>query len=401
MTPAALVTPEEYGAVGDGVTDDSNAMEAAFVAAGRYDGESVIHLDPAKTYRTLRTIRIERRASQITVSGGGTWLSEPTGDGGGYQQSTGLHYHAPEDEETLWPFTSATKGATYIDCTDTPDLVVGDYVLVMTGQVIDFDATGAPVGFPDSEINRVVSVDGSRVHLSWPLAKNYAQEYWATDTEGLGDSTTTVVSAYPAPIGVRKIDPLVGLHFDGITIRHTSAEGPFIDRTPFVDLQFTDVDADCDGAFMSIDGWTGSMSGCTIHVRNDKGWWFTVAYSARSIAVSDCVFTSDAVGYVHIHEGASDISFTDVSITNAAGEAFDSDYPYVIGLRGRGYDISLTRVSVTNARVSGHALRVDGAIPDASPGVSGTAVDFTHSGTGSAFLNYSPEFTVDGVAGSA
>lgn len=395
--------------MGDGVADDSNALEMAFVAAGRYDGDSTIYLDPAKTYRTARTIRLEHGASRVTVSGGGTWLSEPTGDGGGFHHSIGVRYRAFEDEYPLQTFTSATKGEAFIDCDSTPDLTVGDYVLVMTGQVHDASSLdGYPVGWPDSEINRVTGVDGVRVHLQWPLAKDYEQEYWADVADGLGDTTTTVVSAYPAPIGVRKIVPFVGLHFDGITIRHTSSAGAFIEKGPFVDLQFTDLDVDTDGMFMSIDGWTGSMSGCSIRVRSENGWWFTTAYSARSVDVSDCEFTADTVGYVHIHEGSADVSLTNVEITNASAQPYDDDYPYVVGLRGRGYDVLIDGLTITNARAGGQGMRIDGAFANASPGITGSATDYSFSGTGTSggpgkpasHRNESALFTVNGVAGA-
>lgn len=50
---AAAVTPESYGAIGDGVTNDASALNAAAIAAGAW---GQVFLNPAKTYRITASI---------------------------------------------------------------------------------------------------------------------------------------------------------------------------------------------------------------------------------------------------------------------------------------------------------------------------------------------------------
>lgn len=391
MTPLSYVTPEAFGAVGDGVADDSNAIEKAFVVTGRHPDQATIFLDPAKTYRTTRVMRLEDDANGITVTGGGTWLVDHAGTGVNFATQLNLH--------PIHAFTAADKGDTSITITSGASLGVGDYVIIYTGQVQTHSAAGYALGFPDSELNQVAAVNGNDITFLWPLAKDYRQEYWADGAGTLGVATSPTPTAFPAPIGIRKINPMVGLHFDGITIRKAGS-GPFLRENPFIDLQFTDVIADCDGSLMSVDGWTGSMTGCQIHCRNSDSWWFTTAYSSRSVVVSDCEFTSDTTGYVHIHEGSADIAFTDVSITNAAGQAFDANYPFIVGIRARGYDIEFTRLTITNASTSGSGIRADGSYGPAFAGTTGFATDYVFSGTGSPSDNDSTLFTINGVPGA-
>ena len=41
------VTPEQFGAIGDGVVEDTDAVQAAFTSAG---GGGAVYLSPGKTY---------------------------------------------------------------------------------------------------------------------------------------------------------------------------------------------------------------------------------------------------------------------------------------------------------------------------------------------------------------
>jgi hypothetical protein len=66
----AVITPEQFGAVGDGVTDDTAALQRAFDAA---QAGQVVHLAGGKTYRHTQVL-ILRNAGEF-VSGPGTLLA--------------------------------------------------------------------------------------------------------------------------------------------------------------------------------------------------------------------------------------------------------------------------------------------------------------------------------------
>lgn len=64
-----IITPEDYGAVGNGTTDDTAALQNAFNAA---EGKTV-YLDPAKSYRHTSVMTIS--VDSVVVTGGGTLLA--------------------------------------------------------------------------------------------------------------------------------------------------------------------------------------------------------------------------------------------------------------------------------------------------------------------------------------
>lgn len=56
---------EDYGAVGDGMVDDTDAITAAFNAAETGD---VLVVVPGKTYRTTRPIQVPRPVNLANLS---------------------------------------------------------------------------------------------------------------------------------------------------------------------------------------------------------------------------------------------------------------------------------------------------------------------------------------------
>lgn len=64
-----MVTPEQYGAVGNGTTDDTTALTNMFAAAAG----KVVYLDPSKQYKHTTVLTIS--GDNIVVTGGGTLLA--------------------------------------------------------------------------------------------------------------------------------------------------------------------------------------------------------------------------------------------------------------------------------------------------------------------------------------
>ncbi len=69
VATGGVIRPEDYGAVGDGSTDDTTALQNAFDAA---EGKTV-YLDPAKQY--VHTAVLTIATNMVTVTGGGTLLA--------------------------------------------------------------------------------------------------------------------------------------------------------------------------------------------------------------------------------------------------------------------------------------------------------------------------------------
>lgn len=69
VATGGVIRPEDYGAVGDGSTDDTTALQSTFDAA---EGKTV-YLDPAKYY--IHTAVLTIAANTVTVTGGGTLLA--------------------------------------------------------------------------------------------------------------------------------------------------------------------------------------------------------------------------------------------------------------------------------------------------------------------------------------
>lgn len=65
------ITAESFGAIGDASTDDTNAIEAAFNAAGEL-GQTLV-LENGKIYRITRTIEVAAKNVSAMVIGGNSW----------------------------------------------------------------------------------------------------------------------------------------------------------------------------------------------------------------------------------------------------------------------------------------------------------------------------------------
>ena len=128
---AALVTPTDkaflpgnvrrYGAVGDGLTDDTTAIQNAINATGANGGDVVF---PAGTYIIASSLDLSDRRSVRLVGVG----SPPTSGSNSPSQI----------------YVTATSGSRLIDCRSSVGIVFEDLMIVQsgagfTGHVIDFD----------------------------------------------------------------------------------------------------------------------------------------------------------------------------------------------------------------------------------------------------------------------
>lgn len=134
LRDGSWVTPEEYGAVGDGVTDDSAAVLAA-VATGKH-----VQLDRSKTYLMTRNIKLQE--GQTFAGNNATMLRNG-------QKSTTTN-------------TTIEAGVTTtITLADASDFVVGDMIVVEQG------------GTYMTNGRSITAINGNDVTVSPPLQTSF------------------------------------------------------------------------------------------------------------------------------------------------------------------------------------------------------------------------------------
>jgi hypothetical protein len=133
-TYGAYETPEKYGAVGDGTTDDTTAVNAAITAAMAVGGNGTVRLSD-KTYKCLGAIALPftdtagkatQRPLRITGNGGsttdGNWRTAPINGG----PVLDLRY---DGTDTLHPAKIDTRGAGFLEI---------DHIAISSGGTDDF-----------------------------------------------------------------------------------------------------------------------------------------------------------------------------------------------------------------------------------------------------------------------
>jgi hypothetical protein len=163
-----IVSVKDFGAVGDGVADDSAAFNAAITYANSIGGATV--WVPAGTYIATSVAP----KSNVTISADGATITSPAGRviswaydvndtttvGAGKNLNTGISYTVGETAITL---AVAGDGASFN---------VGDFVTIRCKGII----TGSRDITPVAELNKVLSVASGVITLQYPLAKNYAYD---------------------------------------------------------------------------------------------------------------------------------------------------------------------------------------------------------------------------------
>lgn len=359
------VTDSQYGATGDGSTDEVTAIQGAIndaisaalaagdgvkrevhLPAGRYrltstttsagithhlyiDGDYVRFTGPGVLYSTVS-------AYMFLITGGAkpagvsTWTSYRYAKSGGTGTSATLY-------DLSGSYSQGDTSLTLATASEAGNFTAGDYIFIRTGQVLSTSAEGEP----DSEINQVLSADAGTgvITLKWPLAKAYAQEYYISGTTGL---TSTSVTANLAPYGVENVTDrtLHDIEFDGVGFYSEDTTHSVLAGDQIVGLRIRNCYVTCKSYFQSMsalkDAWCHDNR---VHLAGTGTfrYMFSVAFGSSDAHIYDNVISSERVAYMHIHEGSSRINVHDNQIVSTPTA---SDEP-VIDIRARAYDINV------------------------------------------------------------
>ena len=160
-----FVTPEMYGAIGDGVTDDTAAIQQAV------DENYRIRLGDNKTYRITKSIVLR---NGVEFFGGVNTVLKNTTEGGIWKQCL-IAGFVGAMEQTTAPSKLPSIGVTVSGNTATgtglgTSCAVGDIIMIHGSEYVDVSAgSGRYKNYRDFQIERVTSVSGNTITLEHPI----------------------------------------------------------------------------------------------------------------------------------------------------------------------------------------------------------------------------------------
>lgn len=370
-TPAGEFNVRDYGATGDGTTDDRLAIQAAIDAAGAAGGGEVYF--PPGTYKltsyqtatytdsSTAYFHLLVNFDNITFRGAGrSSIISSVADiipFFVYKTAPAANWDYAQSSATVYTMTAAAFGAssiTLVTPANAGNFAVGDYAFIRTGQTIAADTKQ-----PDSEVNQIVSADAGTGILTfrWPLAKGYAQEYFITGTTG---RTSTSVTANLAAFGVAKVTTSI---VTGLALRDLYLICPgslyAITGNGMVGLRIEGVDGLYGAGLLSANVVRDARFIGNRLENTGTGAWtysFGMGYATSDVNISENLFTGAHTAFLHIHEGCAAIIVsgnqfhTPATATSSAEQA--------ISVRGRAYGVNIVG-NVIESRVA-TGIYVDG-----------------------------------------
>lgn len=350
-----MIDVKSHGATGNGQTDDTEAIQRAIFLCIDQGGGAVYFPKGVYALKKKRTIAgvsfcLAINGDNILITGKEACLLNLTDVAATFfitgRGKPDLFNHSRYAYTGLpvYEIEEASRYSAEIALKNTGDAVhfkAGDSLFIRTGQ------TRATTLQPDSEINRVVAVDGVKLILETPLCKDYTQEYFI---EGDSGQTSSEVTDNPALLGVSNVA--------NCTLQNIEFEGIFFDqravRHALIGAQIEGLKIrDCRGKFnqkglMSVG--THKFTQITnnrLH-RYNKGvaayMLDTDAGSSDFLSMGNMI-TSEAVTFMHIHEGSSRVKCIGDSYINTPS----SEDENAVSVRARAYDIQLLDLTVINA----------------------------------------------------
>lgn len=365
-----------YGAVGDGVTDDTPAVQRAVDAAiaaldagdisaafidfvgGRFLLDPVSGFGPSSmkwcVYVDHNDITLRGQGATIVL---GTGHVNGTGifsfAGGNVPDGTSgwlSHWLGNPNNVTTYPIYAidpADKGdgsITLSTAADAADFVVGEAIWIRTGETITVQGAASE---PDAEMNIVTGTDAGTgvVTLKWPLSKAYVQEYF--DTDPPVNPSTTASSSYPALFGVQRGDAAIlrNCYMQGLNFEFNQAAGHAYAGWFFQVIGCGVTDCTAVGANGALQNG-GSVRDLAFK-RNTVRISQTIAadlWCGTNTGTNDASFEDNdlscdttLVSLFHIHEGSANVRIARNRIRNVPNASNN----HAIQIFGRGYDIAI------------------------------------------------------------
>lgn len=158
-------TPEMYGATGDGVTDDTAAIQTAV------DNNNRVRLADNKTYRITKSIVLR---DGVEFYGGVNTVLKNTREGGIWKQCIIAGFVGAMEQTTApskLPSISVTvSGNTATGTGLGTSCAAGDIVMIHGSEYVDVSAgSGRYKNYRDFQVERVMSVSGNTITLEHPI----------------------------------------------------------------------------------------------------------------------------------------------------------------------------------------------------------------------------------------
>lgn len=358
----------EFGATGDGVSDDTSAWQATINACGEAGG-GVVYAPPGiyrlatrsgagglfwALYVGYDNITIEGAGPATVIinacaenavtffAGGDMKAAVAAGDVTSWPmyQPFGFGNNSPDTfrPSTYLPNATIPEHATRVTFAtgdDADNFAADDWIAIRTGQTVGgSEGDDTWQNQPAAEINRVKAKGVGYIDLYWPTKRTYAQEYFQGGlTYG---PTTTSVTANLAKFGVSNITDRILLNFTvrNLKIVDTSGEFPFQGRTVYNML------------FEYI-----SFEGTVVGLNNPATW--------RNFTMRGCRSVTTAATTSGLWCFASDTGCSDGLLDDFIQETF-GDYPITFHCNEDSADITFANFTLNNPEYAGdlHPLSV-------------------------------------------
>lgn len=358
--PPHVYDVRSFGAIGDGVTDDTVAVQTAIDACGAGGGGTVFF--PTGRYRLATSYTANGVFwcllvgwDDVSFGGPGTLFLDLATDcalaviggcvkaariAGDITNWINYSVFVGTNPAPGWNLTgTVVKGAASVTLNSAADNVhfaVGDYVAVRTGQTISATATGQP----DAEINKVKSISGATINLEVPTAKGYAAENYNAGSTGIssvgGAGTAAPYQLVNVNDRIMRNFGVADLGIDTRANRHAFI-GNGLDGVVFerVNGLFRGGQS-----FLSLGTRRGErVRDCTLTHRGLSGYVYAFGADSGSL---DCRYernqiTTDAgTIYIHVHEGASQIYAVQNRLSHPLNANLNEP---LVDIRGRAYDV--------------------------------------------------------------